>query len=495
MIRRVLAAACLAVVPAAPAAAQQRLGTVHFPTSAAPVAQAHFERGVKLLHSFEYADAAQAFLAAQQAEPGFALAYWGEAMTYTHPLWNEQDLPRARAALARLGPTPEARAATAPTPRERAYLAAVEALYGEGSKPRRDTLYLRAVEQLVAAYPDDDEAKAFQALALMGLSQGTRDVPAYMRAGAIALELLGRHPDHPGAAHYVIHAFDDPVHAPLGLPAARAYSRIAPDADHAQHMTTHIFLALGMWPEVVAQNTVAQDGVGGAWFPGHYTHWLHYGLLQQGKFDEAAALLERVRSGPLNPGRRAHLLLMRAQQVINAEQPDAPSLAWPVETAGLGPWGLAQEAFARGWVALRRGDAPAAERRAAELDALAQRAASLDPMDRMRGTSAVPAIMAKELRALLHDAAGRRADALALAREAAEAEAALPMEFGPPDVVKPGFELLGELLLAAGDERGAQAAFERSLALAPNRLRSRQGLARTLLSATTPAASRNPSAR
>jgi hypothetical protein len=99
------------------------------------------------------------------------------------------------------------------------------------------------MERLHVAYPDDDEAAAFYALSLMGLGQGYRDLPTYMRAGAMALELLSRHPDHPGAAHYVIHAFDDPTHAPLGLPAARAYSRIAPGADHAQHMTTHIFLA------------------------------------------------------------------------------------------------------------------------------------------------------------------------------------------------------------------------------------------------------------
>ena len=105
------------------------------------------------------------------------------------------------------------------------YLASAEALYGEGSKPRRDTLYADALETLVRAQPDDDEAKVFYSVALLGLNQGVRDVPTYMRAGAIAEDVLRRNPDHPGAAHFIIHAFDDPVHAPLGLYAARRYAR------------------------------------------------------------------------------------------------------------------------------------------------------------------------------------------------------------------------------------------------------------------------------
>jgi len=135
-----------------------RLGRVDFPTSGAPAAQAPFIRGVLLLHSFEYDDAAQAFREAQQLDPGFALAYWGEAMTYNHPLWNEQNLNAARAVLQRLGPTADARRAKAPTPRERAYLGAVEILFGDGAKARRDTAYARAMERVTVRYPADREA-------------------------------------------------------------------------------------------------------------------------------------------------------------------------------------------------------------------------------------------------------------------------------------------------------------------------------------------------
>ncbi len=269
---------------AAPLAAQShRLGTIAFPNSGPKAAQPPFIRGVLLLHSFEYDDAAAAFREAQRLAPGFALAYWGEAMTQTHPVWNQQEVDSARAILARLGPTPEARSARARTRRERGYLEAVEILYGDGSKPRRDTLYSAAMGRLAAAYPSDLEARAFYALSLLGLSQGTRNVPTYMRAGALAEEVLRRNPDHPGAAHYVIHAFDDPAHAPLGLPAARAYSKIAPGAAHAQHMTSHIFVALGMWDETVDANVAALGPNRPAWTPNHVSAWLDYAYLQQGR--------------------------------------------------------------------------------------------------------------------------------------------------------------------------------------------------------------------
>jgi tetratricopeptide (TPR) repeat protein len=195
----------------------QQLGTIAFPTSGASTAQPEFVRGLLYLHSFEYAEAASAFQRAQALDPRFVMAYWGEALTHTHQVWNQQDLPSARAALAKLGPTAVSRLAAAPTARERGYIAAVEALYGDGSKERRDTLYASAMEQLWRANPSDDEAAVLYATALFGLTQGVRDVPLYMNAGAIAGDVFRRNPQHPGAAHLIIHAFDDPVHAPLGL--------------------------------------------------------------------------------------------------------------------------------------------------------------------------------------------------------------------------------------------------------------------------------------
>ena len=213
---------------------------------------ARFMRGLLLLHLFEYDDAASSFIAAEKADPGFAMAYWGEAMTFNHPVWNEVDVQAGQAALAKFGPTPEARAQRIADPRERAWFSAVEILYsGAGSKPERDARYATAMQQLTRAYPKDDEAQLFYALALLGKSEGVRDVPTYLQAAAIAKAVFTRNPDHPGAAHYWIHAMDDPQHAAGALVAARALSKIAPSAAHAQHMCSHIFLALGMWDDVV----------------------------------------------------------------------------------------------------------------------------------------------------------------------------------------------------------------------------------------------------
>src|SRR5213594_190943 len=304
------------------------LGTITFPNSGAATAQAPFIRGVVLLHSFEYQDAAQAFREAQRIDRGFALAYWGEALTYTHPVWNEQDRNAARAALQRLGPTPAARRAKAPTPRERAYLAAVETLYGDGSKAERDSAYSLAMERVMTRFPADSEAKVFYALSLLGLNQGVRDTTTYLRAAAIVEQVFRENPNHPGAAHLLIHCYDDPVHAPLGLPAARAYSKIAPDAAHAQHMTTHIFVALGMWDGVVSQNEIASGRDRSAWTPNHYTHWLGYGLLEQGRYREALRLLTLMHKNMdwSRPRQRAALALMRADYVVNTERWDGGPL-------------------------------------------------------------------------------------------------------------------------------------------------------------------------
>src|SRR5256884_9586830 len=169
-----VALVCLAGAGELRSAQTPRLGTIDFPTSGAPAAQAQFTRGVLLLHSFEYQDAAQAFRAAQRIDPAFALAYWGEALTYTHPVWNEQDGNAARAALLRLGPTPAARRAKALTPREQAYLDAVELLYGEGSKPARDPAYSLAMERPGARLPAGREAKAVYPPPPPGPHQGGR---------------------------------------------------------------------------------------------------------------------------------------------------------------------------------------------------------------------------------------------------------------------------------------------------------------------------------
>jgi tetratricopeptide (TPR) repeat protein len=475
-------AVLLALAAATPLAAQsRRLGTISFPNSGPAAAQRPFIRGVLLLHSFEYDDAAAAFREAQRLAPGFALAYWGEAMTRTHPVWNQQQADSARAVLGRLAPTPEARRARAGTPREREYLEAVEILYGEGPKARRDTLYSAAMGRLARAYPRDLEARAFYALSLLGLSQGIRNVPTYMRAGALGEEVLRRNPDHPGAAHYVIHAFDDPAHAPLGLAAARAYSKIAPGASHAQHMTSHIFVALGMWDETVEANIAALGPDRPAWTPNHVSSWLDYAYLQQGRTAEARRLLESVHGNLGDPPRhyaRSHLLTMRAHYLVSSERWADSSIAWTVDTTGLGAVALAMDGFALGYAALRRGDRAGAEQSLRRLGALAARAPADD-----EDNPQVVAILETELRAAIRADDGAGDEAVALLRQAGAIEDTIPVAYGPPDVVKPTHELLGELLLAQGKPAEAQQEFVRSLALAPRRTASLLGLARAAAAA------------
>ena len=469
------ALACCAVAVVL-SAQTPRLGVIDFPTSGASAAQEPFVRGVLLLHSFEYQDAALAFREAQRIDSGFALAYWGEALTYTHPLWNEQDPNAARAALLRLGPTAAARRAKAPTPRERAYLAAVEILYGDGSKAARDTAYSRAMGRLAARFPADREAQVFYAASLLGLSRGVRDLPTYLRAAGILERVFRENPSHPGAAHLLIHCYDDPLHAARGLEAARAYARIAPDAAHAQHMTTHIFLALGMWDEVVSQNELASGRDPAAWTPHHYTQWLGYGYLQQGRYGDAWRHLDLMRRN-VSENHRGHAVVaqMCAEYVVNTEQWDNPCLEWNIDVSDARARDQAAVTFVAGVSALRRGDRVAADRYLAELAAINRGRAAPGSGDRV---DAVPIILEKELRALVRQAAGAPQDAVGLMREATALADAMPLEYGPPAEVKPTHELFGELLLQTGRPRDAQREFSLALRLAPKRALSLLGLAR-----------------
>src|ERR1043165_3718772 len=278
-------------------AQESQLGRVEFPTSGSAKAQQHFLRGLAALHSFWYEEAIDAFRESTKVEPDFAMGYWGEAMAYNHPLWSEQDLAVARVVLAKIKENPKL------TARERAYIAAVRVLYGEGDKHARDVAYAAAMEKIYRAYPDDLDAAAFYALSLLGIG-GEKGYRLQAKAGAIALDVYQKNPNHPGAAHYIIHAFDDPDHAILALPAARRYASIAPEAHHARHMPSHIFLQLGMWPAAAASNESAWEA-SDAWMKRknlspnvrdyHSLHWLLYVYLQQGRYSQAEQLLSLMK--------------------------------------------------------------------------------------------------------------------------------------------------------------------------------------------------------
>jgi tetratricopeptide (TPR) repeat protein len=470
------------------------LGTIHFPTTTkSPAAQAAFVQGMLYLHLFEYPSAAREFQRAQALDPGFAMAYWGEAMSYAHPVWNQQDLAAGRAVLARLGPTPQARAAKAGDARERDFLASVEGLYGEGEKPARDLAWLAAMEAMAKRYPDDDEVQLFHALALLGADGGKRDLPRFLRAAQIAEAVYRRNPRHPGAAHYWIHGRDDPQHAAGALEAAQALSKIAPDAGHSQHMTSHIFVALGRWQDVVDANEAALRVVGDElaaksqppYRCGHYAEWLQYAWLQQGRESDAHALLadcERTGAAAVawlraHPGTdylaaktadqlqesfAGSLEHLQAMALVDSPAQRGALLARaPGDQAGAALW------LARGLAALDAGGTAPARAALARLQPAAE-GEDGGPFLRIMAGMLEGAILARE---------GDTALALERLRAAATQFDAQPVDYGPPRTVKPPRELLAEVLLAAGRKDEARAEFARALAGAPQRRAALAGLA------------------
>jgi hypothetical protein len=485
-----------------PAAAGGSYGRVDFANSGAPAAQADFLEGLALLHDFEYPAAAEAFRRAEAADPGFAMAYWGETMTFNHPIWMQQDLKAARDALNKLAPTPAARRARAKTDREKEYLDAVEILYGDGSKEQRDFRYEDALAKLHARYPDDVDATAFYGLAILGTAHAGRDIATYMRAAGVLEEAWVNHREHPGLVHYLIHSYDDPTHAPLGLRAARIYAKIAPDAGHAQHMTSHIFLALGMWQEVVQANIAAiadvdrarkAEGKGPARC-GHYPSWLEYGYLQLGQIDKAKSAVAACRASVQSQAAMDHpgmamdsdasligsFANMRLRYLLDSADWAGEVASWALpKTAGADA--RLDFAFARAMGEIRQGHRDAARQALAELEVVVRqvveiktRSADPDPSYRAR-----PEILLLEVRALLAEQEGDLAAAERLMLQAVSSEDKLPIAFGPPTIDKPSHELLGEFLLRRSRKDEAHAEFEKAVARTPGRRLSDQGFVAT----------------
>ncbi len=303
---------------------KDQLGEIEFTVTGDEPAQANFKKGLLLLHSFEFDDAAEQFRKAIEIDKDFTMAYWGEAMTYNHPLWRYQNYEKATAVLNKLAATTEARVAKAKSPIEKDFIKSINILYGTGTKPERDSSYADWLGKLHQKYPGNNEVTSFYSLALLGSVQVGRNSAVYEKAAAMAKEVLKTNSQHPGALHYLIHAYDDPAHAGLAVSTADAYSQVAPAAGHALHMPTHIYLALGTWDKVISSNIVS-------WQAGykrkerkkldndalnyHAYHWLMYGYLQSGQKGKAKAILDSMQlfCSQLNSERaREHLIYQKA---------------------------------------------------------------------------------------------------------------------------------------------------------------------------------------
>jgi hypothetical protein len=490
-IQAVLMAAIVVAVPGVGAQAPAvKLGSINFPSSAAPAAQDSFLVGVKALYNFEFDQAFDAFQQTEKADPSFALGYWGEAMSFNHPLWAEQDLASARRALERLAPTAAARAAKAPAGKERSLIEAADELFGAGDKLTRDVAYAAAMGRLHAQYPQDDELATMYALSLLGTARpGMKNTRNAMQAAAIAEGVFGRNPQHPGAAHFIIHAFDDPDHAALGLTAARAYSKIAPSAAHALHMPSHIFVQLGMWDDVVASNEVAYKAAvdladrknlprGREDF--HTLSWLQYAYLQLGKVADAERCLntaKAVAERDTSPRVRDGYADMKARQIVETAKWEKLTLpAGAVKDGGApGYDGTASYALAAGLGAAKLGDLAAAQAAGARLKAMREQAESGSNAYRSKPL----AIMEKEVAAAVAGAQKDSANAERLFKEATQIESSLDAPSGPAEPIKPSFELYGEWLQQANRMNEARAQFQLALTRMPNRRASVQGLERT----------------
>ena len=410
----------------AAAHAQEHLGTIVFPNSGKPEAQAAFLRGMLLLHNFAYPQAEKGFVEAQKIDPKFGLAYWGQAMTYNHPLWNQVDVEAGRRVLQDLRPL-----AAAATPRERGYIEAIEALYGAGDTTARNYAYESAMERLARAYPKDIEAQVFWALSILGSREWHQlDERRSVRAAAILEELFPTHEDHPGVLHYLIHAYDDPVHAPLGLRAARRYANVASSAPHALHMPSHIFLQLGMWSETSRSNEAAYS-LSKEWKQQdmHSLHWLEYSYLQQHRYADAKRLLAEATGD--------HRESMQVR--YSAETGDWSGFTF-TKPLGKALQALSQKRLddAQRWIRELKADGPEPD----------------------------------ELQAMLAAARGNMAAAFRYAQLAIAAEEKSGVPSGPPEDFKPAHELYGELLLQAGKTNEALAQFQTSLLRTPNRAAS-----------------------
>ena len=459
------------LVAGAPAEAQfDSVGSLDFQTSGSPEAQERFLRGIAILHSFGWKQAIAEFQAAQRIEPGFAMAYWGESLCYNHPLFGEQDGESPRQVLARLAPTRAARRAKAPTEREKGFLDAVEILWGEGDWRDNRVAYMEAMQRLYERYPDDDEVATFTAVATLSAARAMNDrsFRHEMRAGAIALRVFGKNPDHPGAPHYAIHAFDDPTHAPLALPAALRYAEIAPAVAHARHMPTHIFIQHGMWDYVSNHNQIAYDVARDLWQPGdsvgdtvHPLDWGQYGDLQLGDYGKARTWIEQLemvaRESDGQARAASSLPLLKARYVVETEE-------W--NTLPVTDDSSAHELLATGISAVKTGDLATAEQAEATLKTM------------VAGDNPSNQIMYREVAALLSLARGQGDAALALMDEAVALVDGMRLPNGAANPVKPPYELYGEILLELDRPAEAVTRFETSLQRMPGRARSLLGLAR-----------------
>ena len=477
-----LVALTLATVPVTSETQSHEGWGISFPTSAAGEAQHHFVEGVTAMHLFMYEDAAEHFQAAQHLDPDFAMAYWGEALSHYRPVWRIHDREAARAILNRLAPTAKGRADKSPTPREKAYLATLDVLYGDGERRTREAGFAESMRLLSERYPNDTEALAWYTMSrVMQHPRSPAGAAGRMDTTALAQQVLRRNPRHPGALRSLIQSTDDPIHTSLGLDAVRALEAIQPTGSTAIHLPSHVYLNLGVWTKAAEANTRAFDA-SMAWVRAHegwglealnahnYGHLLtyaHHAYLQLGQLEKAREIRDRIRDDYAESGQSSvlgvPLARTSARYLIDTERwEDAAELESAARASRLDHDLNIQLAIGLG--AARSGNLPLARDAAQRLGAASGRAAEL---------------MARQVIALIRLAEAEDSDALRLLEETTAIEDEnIMVHFGPPNPLKPPHELYGEVLLELARPADALRQFERSLEIYRRRPLSLIGAAR-----------------
>lgn len=465
-----------------PAGNREKLGKVSFSISCAPGLQPSFERGIALLHSFWYDAAETQFHEIAEKDPACAIAYWGEAFSLYRQLWFRPDEPVLKRGLAFIR---QAESANAKTQRERDYIAALAAFYSDyktKDHPTRAAAFSQAMEKVYQRYPDDHETAVFYALSI--LSSAPDDDPdlAYpKKAVAILDSVLATDPNHPGVAHYLIHACDNPQMAPLGLAAARHYASIAPASPHALHMPGHIFARLGLWQEDIQSNLASVAAVEnpsgphvGAEHSLHAMDFLEYAYLQIGDDAKAQAIVTKalaVRQDQLDAGFGDYLGYVHAHfpAVFALETLDWKSAEALEPPPGAEPANQAITYWARAVAAGHLRDVPAARAAAEQFDAM------LDAVKKGPHPFAAKNMSGQrdEARAWLAFAEGKPDDAVAILRALADKQD----QGGKAEVELPAREMLADILLETGHAQDALAEFEESLKADPNRFNGLYGAA------------------
>ena len=465
-----------------PTGAPDKLGEVMFPVSCSPAAQEQFNRGLAMLHSFFYPEAAKTFSRATELDPSCAMGYWGIAMSWWYPLWyppTKQSFQRGKSAIE------QAVAAAAPTERERAYIAALGEFYGDFEKAdnkTRSLAYEKSMEALVLKFPDDLEAAAFYALALQATANPNDKTYAnQLKSAAILEKIFAEHPDHPGVAHYLIHAYDYPELAPRALKAARLYGAIAPTMPHALHMPSHTYIALGLWQDSIESNLAAGAAARKlGWVPEelHSEDYLVYAYLQLGQSRSARDMLQQIAGVTVDETANTlptyyALAAAPARYVLEQQRWEEAAALKPV--ASRFPATQALTHFARAIGAAHLGATRAAEEEIAQLtrirDALVQ-----SKQDYWAKQVEVQRLSAQ---AWLAWAAGDAAQAIEQMRGAAALEESTYKHPITPGQLLPARELTGDLLLALGQPQAALAEYEASLRSNPNRFNGIFGAARS----------------